>query len=148
MNTQGQNLKPEETFCIDDLMDELYNYVKKELQNRGKSHIGVEILKFSDIENCRVRTNRLRLRQIFNCLLDNMISLIDRGYIFFGYHTGIDNIVSFIVDDTGMGIYKDTDFDLSIARGLVEQMGGKIRIEPTYDAGTAIKFDINCEVVE
>ncbi|MDR2147742.1 MAG: HAMP domain-containing histidine kinase [Tannerella sp.] len=146
MNNQDQT---KEIFCIDDLLEEMYAYVSQELQKRGKSHVKVEILKYNytDFEKVSVRTNRLRLQQIFTNLLDNVAKVTDRGYIFFGYHTGGDNIISFFVDDTGIGIYNDSDLELSIAQGLVQQMGGKISIEPCYDAGQAIKFDINCEIV-
>ena len=144
MNHQDQNLKIEK-FCIDDLMDELYHYTKKELQNRGKLNVGVEILKYSDDEKCWVQTDRLRLRQIFTSLLDKAIKFTDMGYIFFGYHKSINNHFRFFVDDTGTGIYNDADLDLSIARGLVQMMGGKMEIRPSNDAGISVNFNIVCE---
>jgi len=148
MNNQDQNLKTDEIFCIDEMMDELYIYVKNELEKRGRQHVNVEILKYTDLDKCLVRTNRQRLWQIFTNLLDNVAKVTDRGYIFFGYHTGIEGTVRFFIEDTGMGIYIDSDLELSIAQGLVQQMGGKITVEPEKEAGMAIRFNINCKLVE
>ena len=147
MNHQDKNIKVE-MFCLDELMDELYNYTKKELQNRGKSNVGVEIIKYADLEKCYVQTDSLRLRQIFTSLLDNAIKFTDMGYIFFGYHMSINNHFSFFVDDTGTGIYNDADLDLSIAQGLVQLLGGKMEIRPSEDAGISINFSIICQHFE
>jgi len=143
-------IKPEqsETFCLDDLIDELYIFVKQELQKSGKTNVGVEVCKYSNIKKCWVSTDRTRLRQIFRNLLDNAVQLTDRGYIFFGYHTSVNNNINFFVDDTGVGIYSDTNLGLSIAEGLVQQMGGKMEVKPAEDAGTSVHFNIICTPVE
>jgi len=142
------NIKIEETFCIDELLDELFDYVKKELQKKGKSHINVELLKYTDVEKLSICANRKLLLQIFRCLLDNVVKLTDRGHIFFGYHVGSYNKIRFLIEDTGIGVYNDSDLELSIAQGLVEQLGGKIEILPTKESGMSINFDVNCYISE
>jgi signal transduction histidine kinase len=142
-NKQEEILNPE-TFCMDDLMDELCYYTKNELQKRGKSNVGVELCNFSDYEKCWVHTDRVRLRQIFNNLLDISVRQTDTGYIFLGFHTSVSNNMNFFVDDTGNSIFDDDCLELVIARGLIQQMGGNMEVIPTKDAGTSVNFNIMC----
>jgi len=142
-NKQEKLLHPE-TFSMDELMDELYTYAKNELQKSGKSNVGIEIFKFSDFEKCWVHTDRIRLRQIFINLLDAAVKLTDTGYIFFGYHTSVSNNMNFFVEDTGSGIYNDDNFGMTIAHGLVHQMGGKMEVEFQENAGMSVDFNIMC----
>ena len=142
-NKQEDRLHPE-TFCMDRLMYELDKYVKNELQKSGKSNIGVDVAKFSDYENCMVHTDRTRLRQIFCNLIDIAVQNTETGYILFGYHTSVSNNMNFYVDDTGSGIYNENDVRYSIARGLIQQMGGKMKVFPSNNAGTSVQFNIKC----
>jgi len=140
--------KHPETFYMDDLMDELYNYVKQKLQNKGKSNVSVEICKLTSIEKCLVHTDRVRLHQIFVTLLDNAVKYTDVGCIFFGYHTSnmsVINNINFFVDDTSNGIYNDADLDLSITQGLIQQFGGEMKVCPSVDVGISVNFNILCQ---
>ena len=143
--------KNPETFNVDGLMKELYIYVKQELQDRNKSNVRVELCKLTGIEKCLVHTDLTILRQIFINLLDNAIQRTFVGCIFFGYHTpsiSVISNISFFVEDTGNGIYNDVNLDLSIAQGLVKQLGGKMEIRSTEDTGVSINFNIICKPFE
>ena len=141
MNNQDQN----QTFCIDDLIDELYIYVKKELQNAGKSNVNVEIYKKSREHTCRIQANRELLRQALVHLLDNAVKYTDRGFIMFGYHVLDTNLVDFFVNDTGAGEYNDTVIDLSAVRDLLQQMGSRLKEEIT-GTGSSYSFSIKSTV--
>jgi PAS domain S-box-containing protein len=99
------------------------------------------------------------LRKTISHLLDNALKFTKTGSITLGYH--IENSeYEIFVKDTGSGIstdaqgkvfqifmqeevsdareYEGSGLGLSIAKGLVELIGGKIRIESTKGQGTAV----------
>ena len=140
---------PEETFCIDDLMQELHTYTAQRLQCKGKSNVEIEVFNLSNVDKCLIKTDCNRLRQIFISLIDNAIKYTDTGYILFGYHvSNAPNYMNFFVDDTGTGIINDADLDIAIAQGLVKLMGGKMEVRPSNDAGISVNFGITCERFE
>ena len=137
-----------ETFYMDDLMDELYKYVTEELQKRGKTNVDVELCKLTTVEKCLVHTDRALLRQIFVYILDNAIHSTDIGCIFFGYHISVLTVVnniSFFVDDTGNGMNNDAELNFFKAHELIQQLGGKMEVRPSNDAGISVNFKIACQ---
>jgi len=140
-----------ETFFMDDLMDDLYNYVTQELKNKGKPNVDVELCKLTSIEKCLVHTDRALLRQIFVYMLDNAVKSTNVGCIFFGYHTSIMSVINninFFVDDTGNGIDNEAVVNFSIAQVLIQQLGGEMEVRPSNDAGVSVNFNIVCHPCE
>ena len=135
-----------ETFCLNKLMDELKTYTEQELAKVGRSHVKVEIFKDYIKEKNWVHTDRKCLKQIFVILLDNAVKHADRGAILFDYQNSIlspvQNYISFFVDDTGYGAQDENETNYAIAKGLVEKMGGNMKVKPEGEAGTTVKFDI------
>ena len=66
-----------ETFCLNELMDEMKIYAEQELQKNGKPMVKVEIFKDYIKERNWVHTDRKCLRQIFSILLDNAVKHTD-----------------------------------------------------------------------
>jgi len=56
----------------------------------------------------------------------------------------VDGSMNFFVEDTGSGIYNDDNFGMTIAHGLVHQMGGKMEVEFQENAGMSVDFNIMC----
>lgn len=160
--TEHITLYPE-TFCVDDLMDEMYHYTLRKLQIHDKPDVGVEILNHSDFEQCQIFADRLRLRQILVHLLNHSICNTETGYIYFGYQTTHSNRIKFSVEDTGEGIpekqlpyifrrYNHAELTrehlgLFVSRGLVRLMGGNLKIK-TDGAGATFTFSIACNPCE
>ena len=115
-----------------------------------------------------VRTDPVRLSQILTNLLDNAVKFTNHGIISIDVNKSDENSVIFSVKDTGIGIpdnKQDIVFDsflqannsfsrsyggaglgLSIAKYLVELLGGKIWLTSSKDKGTTIFFTIKiCE---
>jgi PAS domain S-box-containing protein len=106
------------------------------------------------------------LRKIMANLLNNAIKFTEKGSIDFGYEIN-RNELEFFVKDTGIGIGKESLKDifehfvkedrgplkitegsglgLSISKGLVELLGGKIRLESETGKGSAFFFTVPVE---
>lgn len=113
-----------------------------------------------NIENI-VNTDIYLFEKIIYHLLDNALKFTKKGQISFGY-TVKDSYLEFFVSDTGIGIAKEAQqqmfkcftqenplntrdhegsgLGLSIAKSLIELLGGKIWIESEKEKGTTIYF--------
>ena len=153
-----------EQICINDLLDELHALFKTNLQTQGKAHIHLECIKDGNAGNCVVHADQARLRQILNNLLLNAVKFTEQGHIRFGYRLE-NNLLEFFVEDTGIGIpqnqlnnifqwfrqaeltnnrrYGGTGLGLTISRGLVQLMGGNMRVESTEGVGSTFFFTVS-----
>lgn len=115
-----------------------------------------------------IRCDELKLHQILTNLVDNSLKFTLAGTIEIGYVLGKDEIV-FSVNDTGVGIpvlqqsriferfyqadmsisrgYEGSGLGLSICRGLVNLLKGKIWLESKEEQGTTVYFSIPVEVI-
>ncbi len=114
-----------------------------------------------------VRTDRVKLQQILNNLLNNAFKFTTRGKVEFGYEPTAEGIKLF-VSDTGQGIPGEmqekiferfiqvpdpsgrsnggTGLGLSISRGLAELMGGRITIDSKMEQGTTFYIELPLEL--
>lgn len=120
--------------------------------------------KFKDL---RVLTDSNRVQQVLDNLLGNAIKFSERGTVEVGFALIESNLQTFVevyVKDEGYGIPKDkqkviferfrqgneekfsdgTGLGLSISKGLVELLGGDIRVESEVGKGSTFYFSIPC----
>ncbi len=112
-------------------------------------------------------TDEMRLRQILMNLLSNAIKFMNVGEIVLGCHI-LDNEIEFFVRDSGIGIsdhdlqkifsrFFQTDYSqsrkfggtglgLSISKGLVDLLGGRIRVSSIINQGST--FFVNLPLVQ
>lgn len=108
-------------------------------------------------------TDEAKLRQIFSNLINNALKFTKAGTIDIGYDIK-DKEVEFYVRDTGIGIrkehyekifgrfmqtdqttsrnYEGAGLGLAICKGLVELLGGKIRVDSEIGKGSTLFFTL------
>jgi len=157
-----------ELVSINDLMRELQIHFEQYLQY-GNINVDKRLtLLMNDaefIDQCIAYIDPLRLRQVLNCLIDNAIKFTEKGHIRFGYRQLNTDQLEFFVEDTGIGfppelkdaifesfrqaelsnsrIYGGNGLGLTISRGLVQMMGGDIRIESAEGTGSTFYFTVS-----
>ena len=110
-----------------------------------------------------VLTDKIKLYQILNNLLNNAIKFTHKGYIKFGCEYKNKNL-QFFIEDSGIGIekkfhktiferfgqaktnsdrlYRGTGLGLSIAKAYTEKLGGEIWFKSEITKGTTFSFTI------
>jgi PAS domain S-box-containing protein len=132
--------------------------------NMSNSNESLQLIcDLSGNETTLLKTDYEKLRQIFYNLVSNATKYTQSGTINIGYKSG-DDVGYFYVRDTGIGIpekdiphiferfYRGSNFNestvrgtgigLSIAKELVDLLGGKIWVESILTKGSEFKFTI------
>jgi signal transduction histidine kinase len=128
-----------------------------------EKRISFHIVKTLDDETDRIITDRDKLQQILDNLLDNAFKFIREGEIKLGYVLDAD-MVRFYVEDTGPGIQAiqqekiferftkvnvvkerligGTGVGLAISKALVELLGGSIMVSSVPGKGSVFSFTL------
>lgn len=144
---------------INDQIDFLLSFFKPEAEQRG---LQIITQKLPNLE-ANVVTDREKVYSILTNLIKNALKFTSSGTIEFGCSRKMENLV-FFVRDTGIGIspkhmeivfdrfHQEVDFlhkntqgaglGLSIAKGFVEILGGKIWVESELGKGSTFFFTI------
>lgn len=149
-----------EEVCINHIISEMHLLFVKQA---NKKNLKLSSIKPLTDRESTISSDRLRLIQILNNLLENAIKFSEEGQIEIGYQLKND-FIEFFVSDTGIGIPENLSekiFDdfyqiemnnnrkfagigigLSISKKLVELMGGKIWMNSSPGKGTTFYFTI------
>ena len=151
-------------FALNDLMDELYAGFLKEKVNLEKH--GIALLQNVPIVDnpIYIYSDQARLNQIFTILINNAFRFTEKGIIEFGFSEDNADSITFFVKDSGCGIAKeerDSIFNsfikrpgppsednrglglgLSVAKGILEVLGGEIKFESENEKGCLFSFVI------
>jgi signal transduction histidine kinase len=144
------------------LMDELYMSYKSLIKN----NISFTVFKGLEDRLSLILTDIVKVRQILNNLLNNAIKFTENGYIRFGY-TVVNDELEFFVEDTGIGIdpdfhkdiferfrkighenikiYEGVGLGLSICKGNIDLLKGKIWLDSEAGKGSKFLFTIPYE---
>jgi PAS domain S-box-containing protein len=147
---------------LNQLLDEIYLLFKNQVENSKNNNVRLLLTKGIDKESFVIKTDCVRLKQIFLNLLCNAQKFTDSGSIEFGYKYREDSVVQFFVKDTGIGIPQNmhkqifsafqqieehasrnhggTGLGLSITRSLVEKLGGHIWVMSEQGNGARFYF--------
>ncbi len=142
-------------FDLSPLLDRVY----MKILHRGKGKNLEFIKQFSPDNEARLSTDEELLEKILIHLLDNSLKFTSSGSITLGWYYPDESEVELFVKDTGSGIdpkaqnsvfqifmqedlastrgYEGSGLGLSIAKGLVDLMGGRIRMESRKGSGSS-----------
>lgn len=157
---KGQIETDIEIIDVNSLMRDIFNLHNIKLS--GKNINLVMSLDLKD-ENCLLYTDKCKLQQIINNLIDNALKFTQKGYVKYGYKV-VKNRVQFYVEDTGIGIPEDchdliferfrqvesslsrnyggVGLGLAICKDLVHLLGGKIWVSSCFSKGSTFTFTI------
>jgi signal transduction histidine kinase len=153
-----------ESFDIHQLLTEIKMTFDNEQKKMNKQHITFELQNAVDSDKLFIKTDRVRLKQVFINLLNNAFKFINDGHIRFGYQIKSSETIEFFVKDTGPGIPENkkdlvfsrfgqvtndkimhpggTGLGLSITKNLIENMGGSIDFTSKPEEGTKFTFEL------
>ncbi|OFX86797.1 MAG: hypothetical protein A2W99_06970 [Bacteroidetes bacterium GWF2_33_16] len=148
---------------LNEIMDELYCFYLSERENTEKNDVEIKVSKGVEDDNFAIYTDGNRIRQVLFNLLSNALKFTKQGSIEFGYYFELPQII-FFVKDTGIGLskfecdiiferfrqiddsstrrYGGSGLGLSISKGVVESMHGKIWVESEKSQGSKFYFSI------
>lgn len=147
-------------FELNELFDEIYANFSKGMIDLRKEQISFIHKKEMASRQIFVISDAMRITQILNNLISNAFKFTNEGEVVMGYKINPDGI-EFFVSDTGIGIeeeqqariferfytshklqIKERQFGLglSICKGLVELMDGKIFVKSEFQKGSVFTF--------
>ncbi len=159
---EANQIYPEKDyFNLKDLLEKLHNSFMAIKNQQGKKNLKLSISIPNDDLN--IYNDEKRIEQIFSYLLDNAIKFTEEGEVKYGYKLN-PNEISFFVEDTGIGIeeemqktiferfrqvdesptrrYSGTGLGLTIAKSMVELLGGRITLESKKNNGSKFVFSL------
>jgi signal transduction histidine kinase/CheY-like chemotaxis protein len=150
------------------LLNELLIRVRQQKKQLNKDNVDVKI-KLPDNQEIIGYTDSGRITQILSNLTTTSLFYTDRGYIEIGYYKTEEQKLEFYVKDTGAGFTREEQkymFDrlsqaqdtvirkfeglgisLTVSRGLVKLLGGRIWIESEPGSGSTFYFQIPFEEI-
>jgi len=152
---------------IDEFLNEIFTIAFHKKLDAGKDQVEIVLEKNPTNDLGLILTDSGRLQQIFNNILSFSLRNTNKGFIRFGYHVTDHKMLEFYVHDTGIGLgtedikllfdyfwqFEDITrqrlsgigLGLTIARNLIEILGGKIWVTSEINKGTEIYFSLPVE---
>lgn len=169
---QSGDIEINNTECyINKLLLDLYVSFSVQIENNPNKDIHLSMNKGSRLKDFSFITDSIRLKQVLFNLIENAIKFTNKGFVEFGY-TLIEKEkkIQFYIIDSGIGIssekfdmiydlfrqadesftreYGGTGIGLSIAKKIIDHLGGEIWVQSTPNQGTNIYFTLPYEKKE
>ena len=149
-----------QSFPLNTMLQHLHTQFQQVMLDLGKPQIELTLLEPE--APVLLYSDELRLNQVFSSLLNNAVKFTSCGKISFGVDKIMPQTIEFIVRDTGIGIpekdqvavferfrqvetkttrlYGGNGLGLTIAKNMVELLGGEIILESFVGKGTTFRF--------
>ena len=168
---EGGQLKINIEECrINLLLKDIYHKFNIDRHRSGRNHIALLMNLPVKDDDFLIYTDQYRLHQVITNLLNNAFLFIDKGIIEFGYWLENENDrINFFVTDSGKGLLKDKSkvildnleknnnidqkidgslgLGLTLSKGIIKLMGGKIWVEENVFHGSTFKFSLPYKIV-
>jgi PAS domain S-box-containing protein len=160
----GQIKVVQSDFSLNSLLMQVHSSFLSESLKKEKSNVKLILKKAFDNDNCYIKSDPNRIRQILTNLISNSFKFTNDGFIEFGYVLANKNKLMFYVKDTGIGIpprklkviferfiqadssptrkYGGSGLGLAISRGLVDLLGGRMWAESDAGKGSTFYFTV------
>jgi len=151
-------------FSINSLLTQVHSSFQSEKLKKEKPSVKLRVRKALSNDDCYIKSDPNRLRQILNNLISNAFKFTNEGYIEFGYKLRNKKALTFYVKDTGIGIpieklnaifnrfiqadnsptrkYGGSGLGLAISKGFVGLLGGKMWAESKENEGSTFYFEV------
>jgi signal transduction histidine kinase/CheY-like chemotaxis protein len=151
-------------FLLFPLLEELFDEFDHKRKEAGKYNVLLSLALPDELRSKYLSTDQGRLYQLFSILLSNAIKFTEKGLIEFGVKV-VNDSLKFFVNDTGIGMteeeqknvfyrfsqieettigrYGRTGFSLTIARYIVEKLGGSIKVKSELSIGSRFQFALS-----
>lgn len=159
------NSKADSKICkLDNLLDDLLSEFRDIIMKEG--HKEVELISEVQFNNsAEISIDKNRIFRVIRSLFHNSIRNTKSGYVRIGYFFR-DEMLTFSILDSGQGYFKCKEFlhsedlneslakhndtyaaiNLTLARKIIQMLGGSIRIECNGLAGTGIYFSVPAQL--
>jgi signal transduction histidine kinase/CheY-like chemotaxis protein len=165
---ESGELKLKMVICnINEILNETYNTYKDQVKFKNNPNITFSINNVP--EYVTIISDKLRLKQVINNLIENAIKYTEKGFI--KVDCTVENkYLKFAVSDSGIGIskentdiifdrfrkienvteklYRGTGLGLSISRKIVEMLAGQIWVESDLGIGSSFYFTMPYQPIE
>jgi signal transduction histidine kinase len=160
------NSKADSKICrLDTFLDDLLSEFREELKKEG--HKDIELVTEIQFSNStEVNIDKNKIYRVIRSLFQNSIKNTKSGYIKIGYFLR-DDKVNFYVLDSGQGYFKCKEFiqtedlneslilhndtytaiNITLAKKLIEMLGGTIFVECNGLTGTGVYFSVPAKLV-
>lgn len=164
IETGQLRIRSEECF-INQVLKDIYHYFNIDKHRREREQIALLLNPGVKGDDFMIYTDQFRIHQVITSLVGNAFKYTTRGIIEFGY-TMDENAekITFFVTDSGKGILKQkfkeifksfergeesgkklesgVGLGLTLAKGIIDLMGGEIWVEDNVFKGSTFKFFI------
>lgn len=157
-------------FDLNNLLSEVYNYFMDKKIQLGKEHIQLVLKRPDEPSIQSIYSDSGRIYQVLSNLISNALKYTLKGFVEFGYELEDNERLLFYVKDSGVGMSKEkqkyifnrfkyieksnamkfmgSGLGLTISKGILELLGGKIWVESEENKGATFYFTIPYEEAE